>query len=287
MEIKDLENSVETIKRDFQSLIPQNVLEILTNYALSIVVAILIFFVGMWFSKKFVKVLGKSLRKVEIIDETLVRFIENIVYYSLLVVVILAVLNNLGIKTTSFLAILGAAGIAIGLALKDSLGNFASGVMIVLFKPFKVGDSVNAGGVSGIVTEVTIFSTVFQTSDNRRIIVPNSSITKASIINLTANPMRRVDIVVSISYEDSINKAKDVLRDIISKNDKVLKDKDVSIAVSDLADSSVNITINVWVDTANYSKARSELLESIKTTFDELGITIPYPTQYVYQYNKN
>ncbi|MDD2507835.1 mechanosensitive ion channel family protein [Aliarcobacter skirrowii] len=287
MEIKDLENSVETIKRDFQSLIPQNVLEILTNYALSIVVAILIFFVGMWFSKKFVKVLGKSLRKVEIIDETLVRFIENIVYYSLLVVVILAVLNNLGIKTTSFLAILGAAGIAIGLALKDSLGNFASGVMIVLFKPFKVGDSVNAGGVSGIVTEVTIFSTVFQTSDNRRIIVPNSSITKASIINLTANPIRRVDIVVSISYEDSINKAKDVLRDIISKNDKVLKDKDVSIAVSDLADSSVNITINVWVDTANYSKARSELLESIKTTFDELGITIPYPTQYVYQYNKN
>lgn len=287
MEIKDLENSVETIKRDFQSLIPQNVLEILTNYALSIVVAILIFFVGMWFSKKFVKVLGKSLRKVEIIDETLVRFIENIVYYSLLVVVILAVLNNLGIKTTSFLAILGAAGIAIGLALKDSLGNFASGVMIVLFKPFKVGDSVNAGGVSGIVTEVTIFSTVFQTSDNRRIIVPNSSITKASIINLTANPIRRVDIVVSISYEDSINKAKDVLRDIISKNDNVLKDKDVSIAVSDLADSSVNITINVWVDTANYSKARSELLESIKTTFDELGITIPYPTQYVYQYNKN
>lgn len=236
--------------------------------------------------KSVVKILGKALRKVGGVDETLVKFLENIVYYALLTVVIIAALNKLGIATTSFLAILGAAGLAVGLALKDSLGNFASGVMIVLFKPFKAGDSVVAGGVSGTVTEVTIFNTVFLTADNQKIIVPNSSITSGSITNVNANNTRRVDIVVAISYEDSIKNAKDVLTNIINSNPKVLKDKGFGISVTDLAETSVKLGVNVWAKSSDYGSLKAELLEEIKIKFDEVGITIPY-SKNVYQQIKN
>ena len=284
---ENINNNIDKITSSVKSYIPDNIIDIIVNYSLSIVLAIVIFFVGKWFSKKIVKIIGAILRKIEIVDETLVKFLENIVYYILITVVILAVLNNLGIKTTSFLAILGAAGLAVGLALKDALGNFASGVMIVFFKPFKVGDSVVAGGVSGTIIEVTIFSTVFLTSDNQKIIVPNGTITKSSIVNVNANDTRRVDIIVGISYEDSIKKAKNILTNIVNKNEKILKNSNINIFVNELADSSVNIAINVWVKSSDYSKVKAELLEDIKLTFDEAGITIPYPKQDVYQYNKN
>ena len=284
---KSIEKNVDVITRDLKSYIPNNIVEVIASHVFSFIVALLIFFIGKWIVNKIVTILGKVLRKINGIDETLVKFLENIVYYALLTVVIIAALNKLGIATTSFLAILGAAGLAIGLALKDSLGNFASGVMIVIFKPFKVGDSVIAGGVTGTVTEVTIFNTVFLTADNQKIIVPNSSITGGSITNVNANDTRRVDIIVGISYEDNIKHAKEVLANIINENSKVLKDKSVGINVTELADSSVNITINVWVKSSDFASAKAELLESIKTTFDEVGITIPYPKQEVYQYNKN
>ena len=284
---KTVEKNVDQITRDFKTFMPDNILEIAISYTISFIMALLIFFIGKWIVNKIVKILGKVLRKVNGIDETLVKFLENIVYYALITVVIIAALNKLGIATTSFLAILGAAGLAIGLALKDSLGNFASGVMIVIFKPFKVGDSVIASGVTGTVTEVTIFNTVFLTADNQKIIVPNSSITSASITNVNANDTRRIDIVVGISYEDSIKQAKEVLEKVIKENEKVLKDKTIGIGVSALADSSVNLTVNVWVKSSDYASAKAELLESIKVTFDEFGISIPYPKQDVYHYNKN
>lgn len=284
---KSIEKNVDVITRDLKSYIPNNIVEVIASHVFSFIVALLIFFIGKWIVNKIVAILGKVLRRINGIDETLVKFLENIVYYALLTVVIIAALNKLGIATTSFLAILGAAGLAIGLALKDSLGNFASGVMIVIFKPFKVGDSVIAGGVTGTVTEVTIFNTVFLTADNQKIIVPNSSITGGSITNVNANDTRRVDIIVGISYEDNIKHAKEVLANIINENSKVLKDKAVGINVTELADSSVNLTINVWVKSSDFASAKAELLESIKTTFDEVGITIPYPKQEVYQYNKN
>src|SRR5574344_813823 len=280
---KTVEKNVDQITRDFKTFMPDNILEIAISYTISFIMALLIFFIGKLIVNKIVKILGKVLRKVNGIDETLVKFLENIVYYSLITVVIIAALNKLGVETTSFLAILGAAGLAIGLALKDSLGNFASGVMIVIFKPFKVGDSVIAGGV----TEATIFNTVFLTADNQKIIVPNSSITSASITNVNANDTRRIDIVVGISYEDSIKQAKEVLEKVIKENEKVLKDKTIGIGVSALADSSVNLTVNVWVKSSDYASAKAELLESIKVTFDEFGISIPYPKQDVYHYNKN
>lgn len=284
---KSIEKNVDVITRDLKSYIPNNIVEVIASHVFSFIVALLIFFIGKWIVNKIVTILGKVLRRINGIDETLVKFLENIVYYALLTVVIIAALNKLGIATTSFLAILGAAGLAIGLALKDSLGNFASGVMIVIFKPFKVGDSVVAGGVTGTVTEVTIFNTVFLTADNQKIIVPNSSITGGSITNVNVNDTRRVDIIVGISYEDNIKHAKEVLANIINENSKVLKDKAVGINVTELADSSVNLTINVWVKSSDFASAKAELLESIKTTFDEVGITIPYPKQEVYQYNKN
>ena len=283
---KVVDQNVEQITRDFKSFIPDNIVEIAIGYSISFVFALLIFFIGKWISKSVVKILGKALRKVGGVDETLVKFLENIVYYALLTVVIIAALNKLGIATTSFLAILGAAGLAVGLALKDSLGNFASGVMIVLFKPFKAGDSVVAGGVSGTVTEVTIFNTVFLTADNQKIIVPNSSITSGSITNVNANNTRRVDIVVAISYEDSIKNAKDVLTNIINSNPKVLKDKGFGISVTDLAETSVKLGVNVWAKSSDYGFLKAELLEEIKIKFDEVGITIPY-SKNVYQQIKN
>lgn len=283
---KVVDQNVEQITRDFQSFIPDNIVDIAIGYSISFVFALLIFFIGKWISKSVVKILGKALRKVGGVDETLVKFLENIVYYALLTVVIIAALNKLGIATTSFLAILGAAGLAVGLALKDSLGNFASGVMIVLFKPFKAGDSVVVGGVSGTVTEVTIFNTVFLTADNQKIIVPNSSITSGSITNVNANNTRRVDIVVAISYEDSIKNAKDVLTNIINSNPKVLKDKGFGISVTDLAETSVKLGVNVWAKSSDYGSLKAELLEEIKIKFDEVGITIPY-SKNVYQQIKN
>lgn len=283
---KVVDQNVEQITRDFKSFIPDNIVDIAIGYSISFVFALLIFFIGKWISKSVVKILGNALRKVGGVDETLVKFLENIVYYALLTVVIIAALNKLGIATTSFLAILGAAGLAVGLALKDSLGNFASGVMIVLFKPFKAGDSVVAGGVSGTVTEVTIFNTVFLTADNQKIIVPNSSITSGSITNVNANNTRRVDIVVAISYEDSIKNAKDVLTNIINSNPKVLKDKGFGISVTDLAETSVKLGVNVWAKSSDYGSLKAELLEEIKIKFDEVGITIPY-SKNVYQQIKN
>lgn len=287
MEMSSIENGVEIIKKDFLSFIPQNILDTTLEYSWSIFLALLIFFVGKWIVNRVVKVLGKLLRKIDGIDEILVKFLENIAYYSLITAVILAALNKLGITTTSFLAILGAAGLAVGLALKDSLGNFASGVMIIIFKPFRVGDFVTAGGVTGSVSEVGIFNSVFVTGDNQRIVVPNSSITSGSITNVNAFDTRRVDLVVGISYDDDIKKAKDLITNLLTSHEKILVDKGITVAVSELADSSVNFVVRAWVNTPDYWEVRFFLIENIKLVFDKEGITIPYPQQDVHYYKKD
>ena len=283
---KELEKNIEVITKDITSYIPHNILEIISAYAFSLLMALLIFIIGKWAVNKVVTVLGKVLRKVKGMEETLIRFLENIVYYALMIIVLLTALGKLGVETTSFLAILGAAGLAIGLALKDSLGNFASGVMIILFKPFKVGDTVTAGGVTGTVKEVGIFSSIFVTADNQKIIVPNGSITTASITNVNAYETRRIDLIIGIGYKDDIKKAKEVLTNVATSNEKVLVDKGISVVVSELATSSVNFTINVWVKTSDYSEVKFYLLENIKLSFDNEGISIPYPQQDVHHYNK-
>ena len=283
---KELEKNIDNITKDITSYIPDNIVEILGSYAFSLVMALLIFIIGKWAVNKIVTLLGKVLRKVKGMDETLIKFLENIVYYALMIVVLLTALGKLGVETTSFLAILGAAGLAIGLALKDSLGNFASGVMIIMFKPFKVGDVVTAAGVTGSVSEVGIFNSVFTTPDNQKIIIPNGAITSGSITNINANDTRRVDLVVGIGYEDDIKKTKDVLNDIISSHEKVLLDKGITVAVLELADSSVNFVVRACVKTPDYWDVKFALTETIKLRFDAEGISIPFPQQDVHHYNK-
>ena len=283
---KELEKNIDTLTKDITSYIPHNIIEIVGSYAFSLVMALLVFIIGKWAVNKIVDILGTVLRKVKGMDETLIKFLENIVYYALMIIVLLTALGKLGVETTSFLAILGAAGLAIGLALKDSLGNFASGVMIILFKPFKVDDTVTAGGVTGTVKEVGIFNSIFVTADNQKIIVPNGAITTGSITNVNAYEIRRIDLIIGVDYKDDIKKAKEVLTNVATSNEKVLVDKGISVVVSELATSSVNFTINVWVKTSDYSEVKFYLLENIKLSFDKEGISIPYPQQDVHHYNK-
>lgn len=282
-----IENKINKISDNFTSYLPDNIVEIVGGYAFSLLMAIVIFLVGKWLANKITKLLTTVLRKVKGMDETLIRFLVNIVYYILMIVVLLTSLSELGVETTSFLAILGAAGLAIGLALKDSLGNFASGVMIILFKPFKVGDVVTAAGVTGTVNEVGIFNSIFTTPDNQKIIIPNGAITGGSITNINANPIRRVDLLVGIGYDDDIKKAKDVLHTIVSSHEKVLVDNGITIAVSELADSSVNFVVRAWVNTPDYWAVKFDLTEQVKLTFDKEGISIPYPQRDIHHYNKD
>ncbi|MEN8211586.1 MAG: mechanosensitive ion channel domain-containing protein [Thermodesulfobacteriota bacterium] len=257
----------------------------LTTYSIKIVAAILIFIIGKWICRKVTNLLTKIMEKNDV-DATLTKFLGSIVYYTLLIVVMIAVAGQLGINTTSFLTIVGAAGLAIGLALKDSLSNFASGVMLILFRPIKIGDFVDVGGVTGNVQSIDIFNTTIHSSDNQKHIVPNASITSGVITNVTANDTRRVDLVIGIGYDDDIGKAKGILEAIIKKEERVLEDPAANIAVSELADSSVNFVVRPWVKTSDYWDVYFALTEEIKVTFDKEGISIPYPQQDVHLFSE-
>jgi small conductance mechanosensitive channel len=261
-------------------------MDLILTWAANIVLALIIFVVGKWLAKELTNIIVKMIRKSPNIEETLVVFFKNIIYYVLLVVVILTALGQVGVETTSFLAILGAAGLAVGLALKDSLSNFASGVMIILFKPYKIGDYVTAGGVSGTVMEIHLFNTEFKTPDNQKILVPNASITSDTITNVNAHDKRRVDLVVGVSYDDDIKKVKEVLTQIVNSHEKVLKEEPNKIALSELADSSVNFVVRAWVNTPDYWDVRFDLIESVKLRLDEEGISIPYPQTDVHLYKE-
>jgi len=250
----------------------------LSVYSLKVVAAILVLIIGKWIARKISKIIGVVLEKNNV-DVTLVGFLTNITYYALLIMVVIAAAGQLGINTTSFLTIVGAAGLAVGLALKDSLSNFASGVMLILFRPFQVGDIVTAGGVTGKVEQITIFTTVINTPDNQRVIVPNGAVTSDVITNVNANPTRRVDMVFGIGYDDDIAQAKKILIDLLDADSRVLKDPAPVVAVSELADSSVNFIVRPWVNSADYWGVYLDLHEKVKVTFDEAGISIPYPQQ--------
>lgn len=256
-----------------------------TTYSVKIISALLIFLIGKWLAQKLTLLITKVMEKNNV-DTTLTKFLKSILYYTFMVVVIIAAAGQLGINTTSFLTIVGAAGLAIGLALKDSLSNFASGVMLILFHPFKVGDFVEAGGVKGNVSGIALFNTTLNTPDNQKVIVPNSSITSNVITNVNANPTRRVDLVMGISYDDDIKKAKDILETILKEDDRILDTPQAKIAVSELADSSVNFVVRPWVKTSDYWDVYFDLTEKIKITFDDQGISIPYPQRDLHIYNE-
>ncbi len=259
--------------------ISENVLD----WGIQIAIAIAIFLVGKIIARMISNLIEKAMRKAGT-DELLVDFTGNISYAILLVAVVLAAIDSLGINVTSLMAILAAAGLAIGLALKDSLSNFAAGVMIIIFRPFDTGDYITAGGTAGVVDEIGLFATTMHTGDNQRLIVPNSAIIGGNIINTSALPTRRVDLMFGIGYDDNIGQARDIMMAIIEADERILKDPAPAIAVGELADSSVNLNVRSWVESGDYWAVRADLLENIKVKFDAAGISIPYPQQDVHMH---
>jgi small conductance mechanosensitive channel len=256
---------------DTQALIP-----VLTDWAIKIVLALLIYIVGKWVARRVTRFVGKLMSRAEM-DNTLVAFLSNIIYALLLAIVILAALDKLGVPVTSALAILGAAGLAIGLALKDSLGNFAAGVMLVFFRPFKKGDFVEVAGVAGTIDEVRIFSTILTTPDNKQIIIPNGQVGAGSITNYSAKEQRRVDMVFGVSYDDDLKVARKVLTELCANHPLVLDDPETKIFVMNLGDSSVDFAVRPWAMTADYWTVYGDLLEQGKMALEEAGCSIPYP----------
>jgi small conductance mechanosensitive channel len=254
------------------------------DLGINLISAIVIFFIGKWIVNLVVKGLMTAMQKGDM-DITLRRFVANLARMLLMLFVIIAAIHQLGIQTASLIALLGAAGLAVGLALQGSLSNFAAGVLIVLFRPYKVGDWIEGGGVSGSGEEVQILTTVLKTGDNKRVIIPNSQIMGTTITNYSANETRRVDLVVGVSYSDDLDKVRKELEGLVAADDRILDDPAVTIAVSELADSSVNFVLRPWVKTADYWGVYFGLTEAIKKRFDEVGISIPFPQRDVHIHN--
>jgi small conductance mechanosensitive channel len=259
--------------------------EIISSYVIpwgiNIILALAVFVIGRWLANMIVRGVKRLMKKADM-DKALIGFLSSILNAVLLVVVVIAALEQLGVNTTSVLAVFAAAGLAVGLALKDSLSNFSAGVMLIIFKPFKVGDFVEAAGISGVVEVIRIFNTQLRTGDNREIIVPNAQIYGGIITNFSAREQRRIDMVIGIGYEDDIRTAKQILEEILQAEKRVLKDPAPVILVSELGESSVDLAVRPWVNSADYWDVRSDLLETIKREFDAKGISIPYPQRDVH-----
>ena len=250
-------------------------------YGIKVIAAIVIFVIGKWISGVLSRAVGKAMGRAQS-DEILVKFVANIAYAALLAFVILAALAQLGIQTTSFIAIIGAAGLAIGLALQGSLSNFAAGVMLIIFRPFKVGDFIEAAGTSGVVEEILIFSTKMRSPDNKQLYVPNGGILSGTIVNYSAKEQRRVDMVFGCGYGDDIRKAKALLEQIVADNALVLDEPAPTIGVLELGDNSVNFAVRPWVNNSDYWDAYFQITEAVKQGFDEAGISIPFPQRDVH-----
>jgi small conductance mechanosensitive channel len=263
---------------------PDMIQTIVIPWAIRIGVALAIFIVGRWIARWITGITRKAMAK-SAMDDMLVNFLGNIIYTVLLLAVVMAALDHLGIQTTSLLAIFGAAGLAVGLALKDSLGNFSSGVMLILFRPFKVGDFIEAGGASGVVEEVRMFATMMRTGDNRQIIVPNGQIYGGTIVNYSAKDTRRIDLVFGIGYGDDMAKARQLIEDILKQDDRILADPAPAVALGELGESSVDFNVRPWVKSGDYWPVRADLLEKVKLAFDTNGISIPFPQRDVHMHN--
>ena len=263
----------------------ETLMPLLTAWAIKIVLALVIFVVGKWVSRKVTNVIRKLMERAEV-DPTLITFLCNIVYTVLLAAVILAALDSLGVPVTSLLAVLGAAGLAVGLALKDSLGNFAAGVMLIIFRPFKKGDVVEAAGVIGKVDEIKIFNTIMTTPDNKLIIIPNGQVGSGTITNYSALGERRVDMVFGVGYDDDLKVARQVLTDICAKHPLVLDDPETSIFVLNLGESSVDFACRPWAKTGDYWTVFGDVMEQAKVELEAAGCSIPYPQRDVHVFEE-
>ncbi|MDX9724093.1 MAG: mechanosensitive ion channel [Myxococcota bacterium] len=258
--------------------------DVITSFGLKLLAAIVILLIGRWVAQQLTKVVRKLMGRAKV-DEMLVRFVGSLVYAAMLTFVIVAAVGQLGVQTTSFIAVLGAAGLAVGLALQGALANFAAGVLIVLFRPYRKGDFVEVGALTGSVEEVQIFNTVLLTPDNKTVIIPNGQVASGTITNYSAKDTRRVDLSVGVAYKADLEQVRKVLTSIIEADKRILKDPVHTIGVASLADSSVQLAVRVWVKTADYWDVFFALNETIKKRFDEEGISIPFPQRDVHVYN--
>jgi len=255
-------------------------------FGLKLLAALVIFYVG----RIVARMLQKGLRKMlqtQAVDKILETFVCNLAYWAIMIFVIIAAINQVGVQTTSLIAVMGAAGLAVGLALQGSLSNFAAGVLIVIFRPYRVGDWVEAAGISGSVEQVQILTTMLKTGDNKQIIVPNSQIMNSIITNYSANDTRRIDMIVGVSYSDDLDKVRKTLEELVASDERILKDPACTIAVSELADSSVNFVVRPWASTADYWSVKFDLTEAVKKRFDKEGISFPFPQQDVHLYQQS
>lgn len=252
-------------------------------YGLKLIAAILILVIGRYVAIGMRAFVRRLMKKSQV-DETLISFVASLTYVALMTFVVIAALSQIGVQTASFIAVIGAAGLAVGLALQGSLSNFAAGVLMIIFKPFKVGDVVEAGGATGVVEAIGIFTTELKSPDNKKIIIPNAQVTGDKIINSTAKETRRVDMVAGVGYGDDLDKVRKVIEEILSQDDRILQDPAPTVCVLELADSSVNFAVRPWVKTADYWSVLFDTQEKIKKRFDAEGISIPFPQRDVHLY---
>ena len=255
---------------------PEALLDAVLPYALQLLLALLVFYIGKRLASWLVRLLRSAMRRASV-DETLGDFLGNVLYGLALTVVVISTMHQLGIDTTSAAAVLGGAALAIGLSLQQQLSSLAAGVILIIFRPFKKGDMVEVGGVKGVVEEIKIVHTRLRTTDNREVMVPNASITSNVITNFTARGTRRIDLTIGVSYDADLLKVKQLLREILDTDKRVLKDPPPAVDVKDLSANSVDFNVWPWVHTADYWTVRADLLEMIKLRFDREGISIPYP----------
>lgn len=256
------------------------------DYLPDVLLAVVTLLLGLWLIGRLMVSLEKAFDRSGM-EATLKRFIRNLVSVGLKILLVISVASMVGVATTSFIAVVGAAGLAIGLALQGSLSNFAGGVIILLFRPYKVGDYIETSGHSGTVKEIAIFHTILTTPDNKTIILPNGAVSNGSIINYSTEPQRRVDMVFGISYDDDLRAAKEVIKGFIDSEERILEDPEPMIVISSLGDNSVNLTTRCWVESANYWPVFFHMTESVKLALDEAGITIPYPQRDVHVYQES
>lgn len=259
---------------------------LIIGYAVNLAAAILTLFIG-WFASSLISGGLNKVMRARHLDVTIADFVSNLIKYAMLAFVVIAALGRIGVQTASFVAVIGAAGLAVGLALQGSLSNLAAGVLIIVFRPLKAGEYVEVAGVGGTVQTVQIFTTILTTADNKMVVVPNGSILNGTITNYSRMDVRRVDMTFGISYDSDLRLAKEILQKLVKEEARVLTDKDVTIAVAALADSSVNIVVRPWVKTADYWGVFYDFQERVKLAFDEVGIDIPFPQMTIHATGKS
>jgi small conductance mechanosensitive channel len=256
-----------------------------SKFGFQIIAAIAVFVIGRWLARRISNLIERGLTRANT-DPTLVGFFRNIAYFGLLVLVIIAAVGQLGVQTTSFIAILGAAGLAVGLALQGSLANFAAGVLMIIFRPFKAGDFIEAAGTAGVVEEIQLFTTKMRTPDNKTIIIPNAQVTSGTITNYSARDTRRLDLVFGVSYTDDLDKVKRVIKEVLAEEKRLLDDPEPIIGLLNLGDSSVDFAVRPWVNSSDYWPVFFDLQEAMKKRFDREGISIPFPQRDVHLYQQ-